>query len=423
MMQESSIVYPANEKFLIIHDSLRRIFTPVAVMTDAISDVNCAAGILRFFIGWHDYKIKQQSESKMHKRFGLDSRSGDVWVWMNVEEIADGLFRLYGVSKIRQHLEAIVKIGFLERRHNEKVKADRTYQYKVNTGLIQSAINCEKVMYIEVDPSVENNEWSVVFNEWSVENNESRNVENNDCNVENNNSYTNIPFHDSHDSDSTNNKNLSSVPDGTINSDLTVEATILENQIVDATRVENAQVEQYAKNASTETASSTEAKPDDSTAQDNAPVEEKKKAKRKKYAPAWGTDKQVKTDMITALLMMCWCIDHDKRFDAAFNAAVSPYRKAGKELLGMGIDTPQAVKGVYGYVKKKNDTEGWGGFSVNALPKYTLAYLSQQEQDAKKPVTRVQPVSNPAEIRPHVSEEEIQARLERYKQQPENKAS
>ncbi|MGB1288065.1 MAG: hypothetical protein ACPG7F_16120, partial [Aggregatilineales bacterium] len=115
---------------------------------------------------------------------------------------------------------------------------------------------------------------------------------------------------------------------------------------------------------------------------ENAPTDsvEEKKKRLPKYAPGWGTDNQVKNDAVTALLMMCWGVDHHKRNEPEYKSVVSPYRKVAKTLIGVGIGTPTEIKSFYGFVKQKADSDNWGNWSVSALPKYILEYEAHKSK-------------------------------------------
>ncbi|MGB1288775.1 MAG: hypothetical protein ACPG7F_19735, partial [Aggregatilineales bacterium] len=104
-----------------------------------------------------------------------------------------------------------------------------------------------------------------------------------------------------------------------------------------------------------------------------------KKEKGKLHAPAWGSDKQVRQDAMTAMLMIAWELDPEDRFDKGKSKGLGQYRREAKYLLEVGIH-PGNLGDLWRYVKKLARDGNWSAFSVASLRRYALEFLAQKDK-------------------------------------------
>jgi len=128
MTYSSCIRYPENTRYIQLHE-----------WQIAFCEGNhCAALLLAFFIGWHEWKIKHDA---YYKRFNNiaemhgDGRpnSEDAYLFFTVQELVDGLMGLYGAKAINSALDILVSLNVISihANPNPRYHFDKTKYFKL----------------------------------------------------------------------------------------------------------------------------------------------------------------------------------------------------------------------------------------------------------------------------------------------------
>lgn len=122
--------------------------TPLIIIRQeylAICDGNhCEAAILNQFEYWTNIKLGQKEQAEIENEIaqagGLEGIEGNLWIYKTHTELHKELMGLFGIRAVGTALQSLVDRGFLERRNNPKYAWDRTYQYRLETRIVQDAI-------------------------------------------------------------------------------------------------------------------------------------------------------------------------------------------------------------------------------------------------------------------------------------------
>jgi hypothetical protein len=91
-----------------------------------ITGNHCAAKLVEYFKHWREWKLKNHRTE---------------WIYMPVRQIHQDLMEEHSVGIIRKAINKLIELGILEHRHNPGNGQDRTWQYKLNLGILQSLVN------------------------------------------------------------------------------------------------------------------------------------------------------------------------------------------------------------------------------------------------------------------------------------------
>jgi len=91
-----------------------------------ITNNHCAAKLIEYFKHWREWKLKNHRSE---------------WIYMPVRQIYQDLMEEHSVNIIRKAINKLIELGILEHRHNPGNGQDRTWQYKLNLGVLQSLVN------------------------------------------------------------------------------------------------------------------------------------------------------------------------------------------------------------------------------------------------------------------------------------------
>ncbi len=91
-----------------------------------ITGNHCAAKLVEYFKHWREWKLKNHRTE---------------WIYMPVRQIHQDLMEEHSVGIIRKAINKLIELGILEHRHNPGNGQDRTWQYKLNLGVLQSLVN------------------------------------------------------------------------------------------------------------------------------------------------------------------------------------------------------------------------------------------------------------------------------------------
>jgi hypothetical protein len=91
-----------------------------------ITGNHCAAKLVEYFKHWREWKLKNHRTE---------------WIYMPVRQIYQDLMEEHSVGIIRKAINKLIELGILEHRHNPGNGQDRTWQYKLNLGVLQSLVN------------------------------------------------------------------------------------------------------------------------------------------------------------------------------------------------------------------------------------------------------------------------------------------
>lgn len=140
MTRESIIAYPQG-KVLVIRESL------VSVCEGA-PDPRCAAALLNQAVYWTNIRSGQreqaQAENTARATNPADHQRADVslWFWRRVEDWKAECMGLFGTNKVRDNLAWLCgDEGYMERRENPISTLDKTMQYRLYIGLLQTVLN------------------------------------------------------------------------------------------------------------------------------------------------------------------------------------------------------------------------------------------------------------------------------------------
>ncbi len=91
-----------------------------------ITGNHCAAKLIEYFKHWREWKLKNHRSE---------------WVYMPVRQIYEDLMGEHSVNIIRRAINKLLELGILEHRHNPGNGQDKTWQYKLNLGVLQLLVN------------------------------------------------------------------------------------------------------------------------------------------------------------------------------------------------------------------------------------------------------------------------------------------
>lgn len=103
------------------------------------------AVILNQFIYWaervKDFDEFIRQENAIAERHGEPPKELTAgWIYKTAEELASETMLGLSKSNMRNHIKALVEMGFISERNNPKYKWDRTIQYRVNLTTIERAL-------------------------------------------------------------------------------------------------------------------------------------------------------------------------------------------------------------------------------------------------------------------------------------------
>lgn len=89
---------------------------------------HCAAKLIEYFKHWREWKLKHQRSE---------------WIYMPLKWIHEDLMGEHSLHIIRAAIALLEKLKILEKRNNPDNGQDKTYQYKLNLGVLQGLLNSE----------------------------------------------------------------------------------------------------------------------------------------------------------------------------------------------------------------------------------------------------------------------------------------
>jgi hypothetical protein len=101
-----------------------------------ITGNHCAAKLIEYFKHWREWKLKNHRSE---------------WVYMPVRQIYEDLMGEHSVNIIRRAINKLLELGILEHRHNPGNGQDKTWQYKLNLGVLQLLVNQNEQAEAESD--------------------------------------------------------------------------------------------------------------------------------------------------------------------------------------------------------------------------------------------------------------------------------
>jgi len=128
MNNSSCVRYPEHNRYIQLNEWMVR-------FTDGN---HCAALLLAFFLGWHEYKIKHD---EYYKRFNNiaemhgDGRphSEDAYLFFTAQDLSDGMMGIYGAKAIASALNILESLNVISihANPNRRYHFDKTKYYKV----------------------------------------------------------------------------------------------------------------------------------------------------------------------------------------------------------------------------------------------------------------------------------------------------
>lgn len=115
---------------------------------EACEGSHCAALLLGIFRGWHDAKLLMSEQSRhlnaVRERHGeAGSENESTLQWHTADQLVGYMFGIYQKAPIRDAVELLVKLGFLEvrRNPNPRLAFDATKFYMLNPDAVNSWIS------------------------------------------------------------------------------------------------------------------------------------------------------------------------------------------------------------------------------------------------------------------------------------------
>lgn len=127
MNHSTCISHPANTRYLQIHEWQIKF----------CQGSHCAALLLSFFSGWHDWKIKNdyyyRKSNDIAEMHG-DERLGneDAYLFFSMEELIEGTLNFYGKKSIQEGLDLLVSLEVItvHQNPNPRYNFDKTKYFK-----------------------------------------------------------------------------------------------------------------------------------------------------------------------------------------------------------------------------------------------------------------------------------------------------
>lgn len=112
-MKTSCIRYPESNIYLQLH----------AWMFELCKGNQCAALLIAFFSGWHDWKLKHDSYYRRYNDIAETHGDGrphieNAYLFFTIEELIEGIMGLYGKKAINEALDFLVAIGIISIHKN-----------------------------------------------------------------------------------------------------------------------------------------------------------------------------------------------------------------------------------------------------------------------------------------------------------------
>ncbi len=122
-VKTSCIRHPESNIYLQLH----------AWMFELCKDNQCAALLLAFFSGWHDWKLKHDSYYRRYNDIAETHGDGrphieNAYLFFTIEELIEGIMGLYGKKAINEALDFLVAIGIISihKNPNPRYHFDKT---------------------------------------------------------------------------------------------------------------------------------------------------------------------------------------------------------------------------------------------------------------------------------------------------------
>ena len=93
---------------------------------------HCAAKLLSIFEFWTS-KLQMVAA-----RLGKKCRD---WIYKTLDALHGELMGEHGINAIRNAIAQLLELGFIDRRHDERMPQNRTYQYRLNVEALQRAVD------------------------------------------------------------------------------------------------------------------------------------------------------------------------------------------------------------------------------------------------------------------------------------------
>lgn len=116
---------------LIRHPEKQRLVLLRETYLNICDNDHCQAALLAVVDYWTCKKLECVNKHEMN----------DVYFYNTLPELSEHLLGLYREEKVAESMERLVKRDFVLRRSNPKYRWDRTYQYRLNTPVVQAAID------------------------------------------------------------------------------------------------------------------------------------------------------------------------------------------------------------------------------------------------------------------------------------------
>ena len=105
----------------------------------------CAAKIINYVQDVREWQDSQTTDYEDYENRYFYEDYDDGWVCRTYTQIREGLKREHSLHVIREAMELLIRLGFLERRknlmaENRRNGQIRTYQYRVCTDRIKAAL-------------------------------------------------------------------------------------------------------------------------------------------------------------------------------------------------------------------------------------------------------------------------------------------
>lgn len=125
-MQTRCVVYPENERMVVIHASQLHL----------CDGDHCAAALLSFFGHGHSYKLENRKQAEHANRVARmhgdeESQDTSLFQYQTEEGLEGGLLGLYGRSMIRKAIKRLVQKGYLSihQNPNKRYGFDKTHYF------------------------------------------------------------------------------------------------------------------------------------------------------------------------------------------------------------------------------------------------------------------------------------------------------
>lgn len=132
---------------------------------------HCAAKLLAIFEFWTN-KL-----SFVGDRLGKVARE---WIYKSLSCLQSELMGEHGIHAIRKGISVLEGLGFVSKRHNPHIKYDRTFQYRLEVGNIQKALDlliCQGEQIEDILPENPSDDLAVSITQNSTSNTKDHNID------------------------------------------------------------------------------------------------------------------------------------------------------------------------------------------------------------------------------------------------------